>query len=136
MDKIETIHDRISQLVQVYGSGKNTVFATLIGENEANIRGYRSNIVPKYPLLEKIVKTLDISSDWLLTGRGDMVKQVESIAVHSIEERLLSIIQEKDAKIEELSRMVGRLEEKVEGLEKKTINTTGVEGAICADAAG
>lgn len=136
MEKIETIHDRISQLVQAYGDGKNTVFATLIGENEANIRGYRSNIVPKYPLLEKIVKSLDISSDWLLTGRGDMVKQPQNASEHSIEDRLLSIIQEKDAKIEELSRLVGRLEEKVDSLTKKSINTTGVEGAICADAVG
>lgn len=77
MQKIETIHERISVLVNEYGDRKNTVFADLIGENEANIRGYRTKIIPKYPVLEKIVKSLDVSAEWLLTGNGPMKKEID-----------------------------------------------------------
>ncbi len=73
-----TIHDRLSELVKVFGKGKNTVFSKLIGESEANIRGYRTNVVPKQPVLEKIATSFDISSDWLLTGRGEMLRNTQS----------------------------------------------------------
>lgn len=73
MKEAGTIHDRLSKLVEVFGNGRNTVFSRLIGESEANIRGYRTNVVPKQPVLEKIATSLDISSDWLLTGRGEML---------------------------------------------------------------
>lgn len=74
MENIETIHDRITQLVNAFGDGKNTVFASVIGTNEANVRGYRSGTMPKYDFLEKIAINLDINLDWLLTGRGEMCK--------------------------------------------------------------
>lgn len=76
MDKNETIHDRITQLVNRYGEGKNTVFASIIGSNEANVRGYRTSTMPKFDFLEKIARNLDINLDWLLTGRGQMEKSV------------------------------------------------------------
>lgn len=72
MPNIETIHERITQLVETFGKGKNTIFASLIGYNEANIRGYRSNVMPKYDFLEKIARTFDINLKWLLTGEGTM----------------------------------------------------------------
>lgn len=72
MGNNETIHERISQLVDKYGDGKNTVFASLIGSNEANVRGYRNNTMPKYDFLEKIAKCFDINLKWLLTGEGSM----------------------------------------------------------------
>lgn len=71
----ETIHERITQLVNRYGNGKNTVFASLIGSNEANVRGYRASTMPKFDFLEKIARNIDINLDWLLTGRGSMEKQ-------------------------------------------------------------
>lgn len=74
MGKGETIHERISILVQHFCKGKNTVFASKIGVNEANIRGYVKNVVPKADVLEKIVRNYDISSSWLLTGEGSMLK--------------------------------------------------------------
>lgn len=74
MDTNETIHDRITQLVNKFGGGKNTVFASVIGSNEANVRGYRTATMPKFDFLEKIARNLDINLDWLLTGRGQMEK--------------------------------------------------------------
>lgn len=72
-----TIHDRIALCVQKYGEGKNTVFAEKLGVSEGNIRGYIKGVVPKADFLENIVRTYDISPEWLLTGRGEMLKTKE-----------------------------------------------------------
>jgi len=74
MQNIETIHERISTLVEAFGDGKNTVFSNKIGTSEANIRNYIKGIMPKSDILEKIVKTFDVNSEWLLTGNGSMIK--------------------------------------------------------------
>ena len=74
MRNIETIHERIGLLVERFGNNKNTVFASLIGSNEASIRGYIKGVLPKQDILEKIVRKFDISAEWLLTGNGDMLK--------------------------------------------------------------
>lgn len=72
MSKSATIHDRIKLLVDKYGEGKNTVFATLIGSNEGSIRGYIKGVTPKQDVLEGIVRNLDVNPGWLLTGEGSM----------------------------------------------------------------
>ena len=93
MQKDETIHERITQLVNKYGNGKNTVFASLIGSNEANVRGYRTTTMPKFDFLEKIARNIDINLDWLLTGRGSMEKQPpkSSFALSQINNDFVSI---------------------------------------------
>ena len=70
-----TIHERIERLVKEFGGGKNTVLADKIGVSEGNIRGYIKGIMPKYDVLEKIVTSLDVNPDWLLTGRGNMEQE-------------------------------------------------------------
>lgn len=72
MANIETIHDRIQLLVDKYGSGKNTIFAKIIGVSESNIRSYIGGVNPKADVLAKIVKFCDINPMWLITGEGDM----------------------------------------------------------------
>lgn len=67
-----TIHERIALCVQTFGEGKNTVFADKLGVSEGNIRGYIKGVVPKADVLEKIVRTYDISPEWLLTGNGEI----------------------------------------------------------------
>lgn len=69
-----TIHERIAICVQKFGEGRNTAFADRLGVSEGNIRGYIKGVVPKADVLEKIVRTCDVSPDWLLTGRGEMQK--------------------------------------------------------------
>lgn len=78
MQENETIHERITQLVKTFGKGKNTVFASVIGSNEANVRGYRTGIMPKFDFLEKIARNLDINLKWLLTGEGSMLNTSKS----------------------------------------------------------
>lgn len=75
MENCATIHERIMTLVRVFGNGKNTEFAKLIGVSEANIRGYAKDILPKADFLEKIVRSCEgISAEWLLTGEGEMLR--------------------------------------------------------------
>lgn len=69
-----TIHERISEIVLKLGGGKNTAIASKLGVSEGNIRGYIKGVMPKQDVLEKIVTNLDIDSEWLLTGRGTMLK--------------------------------------------------------------
>lgn len=69
----ETIFDRISTIVEKFGNGKNTVFASLIGVSEANVRNYKNGVMPKADFLEKIARSFDININWLLTGEGSML---------------------------------------------------------------
>lgn len=80
-EMVETIHDRIARCVQFFGNGKNTIFAEKIGISEGNIRGYIKGVVPKADVLEKIVRNCDVSSDWLLTGQGEMLKAHSDITL-------------------------------------------------------
>ncbi len=125
MPENESIHDRITQLVNKFGEGKNTVFASIIGSSEANVRGYRASVMPKYDFLEKIARNFDIDLNWLLTGRGSMLRSDGATDTHNIPItdtssdsnmhsdtvtlRLMdkldekdNIIKEKEAKIEQL----------------------------------
>lgn len=80
----ETIFDRISTIVEKFGNGKNTVFASLIGVSEANVRNYKNGVMPKADFLEKIARSFDININWLLTGEGNMLRtesEKESIPV-------------------------------------------------------
>ena len=71
-ENIATIHERMAICVKLFGEGKNTVFADKLGVSEGNIRGYIKGVVPKADVLEKIVRTYDVSPKWLLTGEGEI----------------------------------------------------------------
>lgn len=73
-----SIHERISEIVARLGNGKNTVIAAKLGISEGNIRGYIKGVMPKQDVLEKIVTNLDINSEWLLTGKGSMLKDPDT----------------------------------------------------------
>lgn len=70
-----TINERIKMLVDYFSDGNNSKFATDIGINEANIRNYIAKTEPKFSALEKIVKKFEINYEWLLTGKGQMLKE-------------------------------------------------------------
>lgn len=87
----------------------------------------------------------DINPDWLLTGRGEMCRTGETISETSetnaptltpMEERLLALIKEKDAKIEEQARLIGRLEAESEISNKKSDNSMDAGDATCVAAVG
>lgn len=106
---------------------------------------------------EKITaKYLNINQAWLLTGEGTMLKSEGSNMLPPIEKKRLieigaevfekklnelfqsgiivpaSVVAEKDAKINELYREIGKLEAKIEELESKKDNAQMDENAECA----
>lgn len=68
----ETIHERVDFLVKSLANGNNTVFANLVGSDEASVRGYKKKVVPKQDFLAKCVEKLGVSPEWILTGRGEV----------------------------------------------------------------
>lgn len=126
---------RINRVINELFDGNKSEFARIVGISESAVRSYLANTIPKADVLEKIANNTAISCEWLVLGRGDMIAQPNQEVPPSgatLEERLLAIIKEKDIKIEEQAKTIGRLEERVETLSKKSIGTTAVEGATCA----
>ncbi len=78
-----TIHERIGEIVTRLGKGKNTIIASKLGISEGNIRGYIKGVMPKQDVLEKIVINLDINPEWLLTGKGSMLKNDDNTPLSS-----------------------------------------------------
>lgn len=82
MEKVGTINERIAVLVERFGRGRNTVFSSLIDSSEGNIRGYvNKGVTPKQDVLERIVRRLGVSSEWLLTGAGPMLEKDKLLAI-------------------------------------------------------
>lgn len=137
MPMSDCISLRISAIINELFDGNKSEFARTVGISEAAVRSYMANTIPKADVLEKIASKTAISCEWLILGRGDMIVQSNSGEIpgeSSLEERLLAIIKEKDIKIEEQAKTIGRLEERVETLSKKSIGTTAAGDVICAAA--
>lgn len=136
MNKSGTIHERITQLVNTFGKGKNTVFASLIGSNEANVRGYKTSVMPKFDFLEKIARNLDIDLKWLLTGEGSMLRTDGtptmlstsstdiSMPSDTVVLRLMDKIDERESKIDQLQAELRIKSEELAALKAKFPETT------------
>ena len=103
--------ERLEAIIKHYSDGKPSVFAKLIGVAPSTISSWLSRDTLDYDLL--FAKCENLSSEWLLTGRGEMINiqtatfnntttlpQKESTG---IEDKLLSIIADKDATIREMA---------------------------------
>ena len=66
------INFRIKYLVDYFADGNNSVFAKMIDVNEANVRGYISGTEPKFNVIQKICKALEIDFEWFILGTGEM----------------------------------------------------------------
>ncbi|MFI3164630.1 MAG: hypothetical protein SNI18_06315 [Rikenellaceae bacterium] len=135
----KTIHERIKTLVGVFGSNKNTVFANRIGVSEGNVRGYVKNVMPKADVLEKIVRTCDISAMWLLTGEGDMIveNQIQMpIIEYRSDPRDADLIVANKETIETQRKLIASLESRISELEKSSRSkrgSTGLHSALTVD---
>ena len=79
----------------------------------------------------------DINPVWLLTGKGSMLNNPTQATDHdhsTAENILREIIQEKDQRIEELSKKVGRLERELEERASGHFDGRDADTAACADA--
>ena len=143
--EIPKINERILQLIDYYTNRSVKKFAESINIPQQTVNRL-FNIdtrTKKYPLATTEILVaitemyVDINANWLLTGRGAMLMAQQSavntpIYSETTTEKLFAIIREKDSKIEEQARAIGRLEGQVEILSKKSIGTTVAGDATCA----
>lgn len=109
------IGHRIQQLVDVFAKGKKTLFAARMGVNESSIRSYIMGVQPKSDFLEKVVLELEVSADWLLTGRGEMMAKKKDLPAPSEDqartiESLVRMIDQREERIEQLVARISRME--------------------------
>lgn len=71
---MSTINIKINEIALHYFEGNNSKFALAMGTNEANIRNYRTSIVPKIEFVIRLCEKLEINYEWLLTGKSPLLK--------------------------------------------------------------
>lgn len=80
---METINERMQMIADRMFSGNKAAFAKAIGIAPTSITNYLGKqraSKPSSDLLEKIVNSLDVDAMWLLTGTGEMSRQVLNFA--------------------------------------------------------
>ena len=135
--------ERLEAIIKHYSDGKPSVFAKLIGVAPSTKSSWQSRDTLDYDLL--FAKCENISSEWLLTGRGEMINiqtatfnnkttlpQKESTG---IEDKLLAIIADKDATIREMAEEIGVLKQTIVQLKQDNLErVSGAESSTLADA--
>ncbi|MCB6232319.1 hypothetical protein [Flavobacterium psychrophilum] len=101
------INERIDKIALKYFEGNNSKFAKSIGTNEANIRNYRTKVIPKADFLIMLHNKLEISFDWVLLGIGDENKVNDS--------KLF------DVELKKKDRQIARLQQEIVALKDNTI---------------
>ena len=126
--KYETMNkkERLEAIIKHYSDGKPSVFAKLIGVAPSTISSWLSRDTLDYDLL--FAKCENISSEWLLTGRGEMINIQTSTFNNQttlpqkegtgIEDKLLAIIADKDATIREMAEEIGMLKQTITQLKQ------------------
>lgn len=125
--------ERLEAIIKHYSDGKPSVFAKLIGVAPSTISSWLSRDTLDYDLL--FAKCENLSSEWLLTGRGEMINiqtatfnntttlpQKESTG---IEDKLLAIIADKDATIREMAEEIGALKQTIVQLKQDNLGERG-----------
>ena len=74
---VSTINERISIIISELGYRSVRQFANKIGIAQTSLNDVvKKNAEPKFSTIDKILKAEpSISSDWLLTGKGEMLKK-------------------------------------------------------------
>ena len=118
---METINDRLSQLVNAYSGGNQRKFTELIGLPEGSLSNCLSkakNSIPGADKLEKIVNSLDVDAMWLLTGKGKMKRTTTFIDDNPVNTELLQLCKslvanytQRDEVMAQIVSMIKRLEE-------------------------
>ena len=137
VNRIKTIGERIQCLVNTVAEGKNTIFASALGINEANVRSYIRGTLPKADILEKIVITYEINAKWLLTGFGEIKEPnpqpaknpfiiAEGTPLSDFLTEHLHLLDKKDEKIVQQAQTIGMLEERIRELERQLQKNAGV----------
>lgn len=70
-----SISNRISDLIEHFANKNNSRFASMIGTSEANVRNYLNGVQPKFDFIAAIADKFEINYEWLLTGKGEMLRK-------------------------------------------------------------
>lgn len=135
--------ERLEAIIRHYSDGKPSVFAKLIGVAPSTISSWLSRDTLDYDLL--FAKCENISSEWLLTGRGEMLNVQTSTLNNKtispqkgstgIEDKLLAIIANKDATIREMAEEIGILKQTITQLKQESAGrVSDADNSIIADA--
>ena len=117
------IIDRLQEIIDYAGLNVSS-FAKKIGVVDQTIRGIvvqRRN-KPGFDILSKILQTFTwINAEWLITGKGEMIKQETTAKTENSPSltELIQYLREKDLKIEKLIEEKTELKIKFE-MAKKT----------------
>ena len=136
------INIKINHIVNHFFNGNNSDFAKKLGTSEANIRNYREKTTPKFDFIEKLFEKLpEINPEWLLTGKGSMLKSEDCNNIQEDEtsnnvdykEKYINIIEEnrelridiinKEKQIQELKETTEKLKEKIDFFQKEAIKS-------------
>lgn len=109
---MNSFSNRIKQLVDHFSGGNNSLFAAKIGSSEANIRNYINGTEPRAGVLEAIANRFEVNCEWLLTGRGEMLKNTTSVSPpqetrdQELMDQLQKLSEEVNANRKGLSRLI------------------------------
>ena len=131
---IEDKRRQLKELIAHFANGNNAEFARFLGVSPQGVSTWLKRGTFDIELIYS--KCVGISPEWLLTGKGDMLQTISDAfpLQSSIDNPLLLLIREKDIKIEEQAKTIGRLEERIDYLLKKNPAITVAKGVGCADA--
>lgn len=99
-----TVNERIALIISEFKFKSKRAFAEKIGIAQTSFNDILKGAEPKYSTLYKILKAEPlISSDWLLLGKGDMIK--EDINKENTE--IISLKKELEESKKEIFRLEG-----------------------------
>lgn len=67
------VSNRIKEVVAHFCDGNNRKFASIVETGETNIRNYIAGRQPKFEVISSIVSKFEVSCEWILTGKGEML---------------------------------------------------------------
>lgn len=120
MNEKSSINERILYLIDFKASGNKKKFSEIIGYAPQVI----SNIVsgrktkPSFEVIHKILSSfVDISADWLLTGKGEMLRASRSAGPATADQsEILELLRWKVDRLEEENK---ELKEQISGLKRE-----------------
>lgn len=120
MDKISPIKERILQFIEYKDITKKD-FCDVTGISYANLKGKSLFSEIGGNQIGEILSTYgEISSDWLLTGNGNMIKSYNQVAANepkkAYQEKGCPLCAEKDKRIQQLERQLKRNENEIDRL--------------------
>ncbi len=125
-------------ILEIKGIAKEKFFRQ-IGMQSSNFRGTAAKTPLNSKTLAEILRVLpDVSPDWLITGKGNMLRdqadpeKVLQPPALTLEDKLIDLIDRRDQKIENQAEQIGALKKENELLKKMYEQDAGVAGSANA----